>query len=273
VYGLQQAITAATVNHVETDTEVSSNGTLAASQRFSYVPFSTTPELTNHMLRLRSEHVACMSSYSLRALDFTDYGATYLRSQKVPPRTIFQLIIQIAARRHYGYNPSSLDVVGQRHFRRGRVETFNVQTAPVAAFCAAAVDASTTQTDRQRLLTEAIKSHARFVALTTRGRSWARHLMALKEALEPGEGLPTLYTDPVYERTKERKLFTSFGDSGCPELGTCWADKSALWISCEVNDDGYVLASFPLSLPQAGNVMRFLDTVPELTGSKGHDLS
>ncbi|KAI0198106.1 polyketide synthase [Astrocystis sublimbata] len=239
VYGMQQAISDATIDHVEAVGETGAcNSDMSSTPRgVTYLPFSTTPELDAQMLRLRSEHVECMRPYSLRALDFTEYGAAYLRSQRVPPRTVFQLMIQVAVRLHYGYNPNSLDVASLRHFRLGRVETFNVQTAPVTAFCAAMVDASTSVAERQRLLAEAVKSHARLVALTTRGRSWARHLMALKEVVEPGEEVPALYADPLFEKTKERKVFTSFGDSGCPELGTCWADKSALWIACEVADE------------------------------------
>ncbi|RYP61834.1 hypothetical protein DL770_009703 [Monosporascus sp. CRB-9-2] len=241
VYGLQEAIASATVNHIESDREVSSADIQAAAEGLTYLPFSTTDELTKHMTRLRAQHCATMSSYSLCIYEFKDYGAAYLRSQKMPPQSIFQMVIQVAVRRHFGYNPMSLDVVGLRQFLHGRVETFNVQTAEVAAFCAAAEDEAISAAERKRLLSRAVKSHARFVTLTARGRSWTRHLMALREVMEPGEELPALYDDPVYGRTKERKVFTNFGgdsDGAFPEQGTCWADKSALWIACEVTNDG-----------------------------------
>jgi hypothetical protein len=65
--------------------------------------------------------------------------------------------------------------------------------------------------------------------------------VALREGMQDGEELPALYSEPVYLRTKGRKVFISFGDSGCLELGNCWADPQALWLSCEVFDERCVL--------------------------------
>lgn len=245
VYGLQEAISQATVDHVNTHTDNSPADFQAASFAFTYVPFSATPALTAQMNNLRKEHLAVVQPYELHAYDYdSSLGADYLRKLKLPARTIFQMVLQVALRWHYGYNPGSLDVVSLAQFRQGRVETFNVQTAEVAAFCAAADDSSISVQEKKRLLAAAVKSHARWVAMVSRGRGWTRHVLALKEVLQPGEELPSLYTDAVYERTKERKVFTTFGDSGCPELGGCWADRSALWLSCEVTEDGYVLPRF-----------------------------
>jgi hypothetical protein len=193
---------------------------------------------------LRQQHLAVVQPYALHAYDHHDFGAKYLRGLKLPARSVFQMVLQVALRRHYGYNPGSLDVISQAQFRRGRVETFNVQTAEAAALCAAAEDASISVQEKKQLLVAAIKSHARWVANVARGRGWHRHVLALQEVLEPDEELPSLYSDAVYEKTKERKVFTTFGDSGCPELGGCWADKSALWLSCEVTEDGYVRRFF-----------------------------
>lgn len=233
--GLSQAISAATVDHIESLDIVSS--TVCDPEEFKYLPFIATPAINAHISSLRKHHLSFIASYSFRTHTHTAYGATYIRSHKLPPKTVFQLVLQVAVRRHFGYNPSSWDMIVQRQFKRGRFDSLNVQTAEVSAFCAAAEDSDISGADRRRLFLDAVKSHARFVALSTRGRGWMRHVMALKEVMEPGEQLPALYTDPVYLRTRERKVFTSFGDSGCLELGNCWADREALWLSCEVFDD------------------------------------
>ncbi|RYP74743.1 hypothetical protein DL771_002807 [Monosporascus sp. 5C6A] len=238
VYGLQEAIAAATVDHVEVNTGIPPADLQAVASALTYVPFSATPRLTELLDSLRRQHLTVVQPYALHAYDHRGFGAKYLRGLKLPARSTFQMVLQVALRRHYGYNPGSLDVISQAQFRRGRVETFNVQTAEVAAFCAAAEDANISVQEKKQLLTAAIKSHARWVANVARGRGWTRHVLALKEVLEPSEELPSLYSDAVYEKTKERKVFTTFGDSGCPELGCCWADKSALWLSCEVTEDG-----------------------------------
>ncbi|RYO76668.1 hypothetical protein DL766_009828 [Monosporascus sp. MC13-8B] len=124
-----------------------------------------------------------MSPYSLCTYEFKDYGAAHLRSQKRPHQSIFQMIIQVAVCRHFGYNTMSLDVVGLRQFLHGRVQTFNVQTAKVAACCAAAEGEAIGAMERKCLLGGAVKSHAR-------------------EVMEPGEERPALYDDPVYSRAK-----------------------------------------------------------------------
>jgi hypothetical protein len=232
--GLTQALSEATVNHIESLETYSLD---LVSEEFKYIPFFATPSINAHVMQLRKEHLSSISGFSYRVHIHTSYGATYIRSQKLPPKTIFQLILQIAARRKFGYSPSSWDMVVQRQFKRGRFDSINVQTAEVAAFCAIAEDDTVSSAERRRLFLDAVKSHARFVALSTRGRGWMRHVMALKEVMQPGEELPALYTDPVYLRTRERKVFTSFGDSGALELGNCWADREALWLSCELGDN------------------------------------
>ncbi|RYP18624.1 hypothetical protein DL765_003831 [Monosporascus sp. GIB2] len=174
IYGLQEAIVSGTVNHIESDREVPGADIQAAAEGITCLSFPTTDELTKHMTRLRAQYCATMSPYSLCIYQFKGYGAAYLRSQKMPPQSISQIIIQVAVRRHFGYNPMSLDVVGLRQFLHGRIKTFNVQRAEVAIGAA----------ERKRLLSGAVKTQARFVTLTARGRSWTRHLMALKEVLE-----------------------------------------------------------------------------------------
>jgi hypothetical protein len=57
------------------------------------------------------------------------------------------------------------------------------------------------------------------MAFSTRGREWQRHIVALREGMQDDEDLPALYSDPIYLRTTECKVFISFGDSGCLELG------------------------------------------------------
>lgn len=72
------------------------------------------------------------------------------------------------------------------------------------------------------MVLEAVKSHARLVALSTRGRGFRWHLMALQEMWEPGEGLSAFYSDEIYEiysRASEGPVCTSFTEFRLPEMG------------------------------------------------------
>lgn len=107
--GLSQAISAATIDHVESpDVELTAISDLDS---FRYVPFVSTPTIDAHISTLREQHLRSISSYSFRTHTHTTYGANYIRSHKLPPKTVFQLVLQVAVRRHFGYNPSSWDMV------------------------------------------------------------------------------------------------------------------------------------------------------------------
>jgi hypothetical protein len=113
----------------------------------------------------------------------------------------------------------------QQQFVWGDFDSLKAQTREVSTFSNAASEPSQGHippAELRRLLLEAARSHAKLVALSTRCRGWQRHVMALREVMQDGEELPVLYRDPVYLRTKERKVLTSFGDSGYLEL--CWVD-------------------------------------------------
>ncbi|KAJ4396389.1 hypothetical protein N0V93_000608 [Gnomoniopsis smithogilvyi] len=204
---------------------------------YTYMPFISSATLDTRLGDLQSEHLARLEGYSFSCYIHKAWSTEFCRSYKLPPKSVFQMIIQVAVRRHFGYSPLSWDMVVQRQFLRGRFDNMNVQTAEVAAFCEAAWDEERDPMEKRRLFLDAVRSHARFVMLSSRGRGWMRHLMALQDLVEPGNALPRLYSDALYLRTKERKVFTSFGDSGVLELGCCWADREALWISCEVDDN------------------------------------
>lgn len=241
--GLAQAINTSIADgsqrflSANSDPDTAATSLQGADIHYTYMPFKSSVTLNKRLHDLRSEHLARLEGYSFSCYVHRAWSTAFCRLYKLPPKSVFQMIIQVAVRRHFGYSPLSWDMVVQRQFLRGRFDNMNVQTAEVAAFCETAWDASIDRIEKRRLFLDAVRSHAKFVMLSSRGRGWMRHVMALKELVEPGDPLPKLYSDALYLRTRERKVFTSFGDSGILELGCCWADREALWISCEVDDD------------------------------------
>lgn len=205
---------------------------------FSYLPFTLPPTLSKHITSLQTQHQLAHDGYTLANLTQTSYAAAYLRQRKLPPKTVIQLVIQIAVRRLFGYSPlGAVDVISQRPFRGGRTDMIYVMTPPIQAFCAAAEDPSVSGLEKRRLFLEAVKSHARLVALSTRGRGFRWHLMALREMMEPGEELPMFYNDTVFTRTSERPVCTSFTEFGLPEMGRCQPHKSDVWVGVQVFDE------------------------------------
>ncbi|RFU79325.1 polyketide synthase [Trichoderma arundinaceum] len=205
---------------------------------FAYLPFNMPIPLSKHITTLQAQHQIAHDGYTLANLTHTSYAAAYLRQQKLPPKTVIQLVIQVAVRRLFGYNPlGAVDVISQRPFRGGRTDMIYVMTEPVQAFCAAAEDASVSGPEKRRLFLEAVKSHARLMALSTRGRGFRWHLMALREMMEPGEELPRFYNDTVFTRTSERPVCTSFTEFGLPEMGRCQPHKTDVWVGVQVFEE------------------------------------
>ncbi|KAL6899961.1 polyketide synthase [Trichoderma evansii] len=235
--GLIKALNAPAVEHAQL-----SNGSSASSSvvdgDFTYLEFTLPTNLAKIIPTLQTQHRSAHDGYTLANLTQTSYAASYLRQQKLPPKTVIQLLIQVAVRRLFGYNPSgAVDVISQRPFRGGRTDMIYVMTPPVEAFCAAAEDASFSNSEKRKLFLEAIKSHARLVALSTRGRGFRWHLMALREMLEPGEELPVFYKDEVFRRTSERPVCTSFTEFGLPEMGRCQPHKEDVWVGVQVFEE------------------------------------
>ncbi|KAL7941128.1 putative polyketide synthase [Trichoderma barbatum] len=203
-----------------------------------HIPFTLPPTLSKRINALQTQHQLAHDGYTLANLTHTSYAAAYLRQQKLPPKTVIQLVIQVAVRRLFGYNPlGAVDVISQRPFRGGRTDMIYVMTPPIQAFCAAAEDPSVNGVEKRRLFLEAVKSHARLVALSTRGRGFRWHLMALREMMEPGEKLPVFYNDTVFARTSERPVCTSFTEFGLPEMGRCQPHKPDVWVGVQVFDE------------------------------------
>ncbi|KAB5577906.1 putative polyketide synthase [Coniochaeta sp. 2T2.1] len=229
-------------------TAVTTNGNPAPSvdvepgRDFTYLSFTLPPALSPTLPRQREQHISAHAGYTLANLYHTAYGTAYLRQHKLSPKSVMQLVIQVAARHYFGgYNPpGAVDVVSERSFRGGRTDMIYVMTPPVQAFCAATAENGTVQTGprKRALFLDAVRSHARLLALATRGRAGFRwHLMALREMLRPGEEAPELYRDAVYQRTSERPVCTSFTEFGLPEMGRCQPNKGDVWVGVQVLEE------------------------------------
>ncbi|KAH8671737.1 putative polyketide synthase [Xylariales sp. PMI_506] len=207
-----------------------------ASPGFTHLPFMMPASLADRIVSLRAEHLAAHDGYKLVNYDLTSYGTRWLREQRLPPKSVIQVLVQLAVRLVLGTNPSAVDVVSQRPFQGGRTDMIYTSIPEITAFCEAAVTATQVQ-DILVLFKEAIRAHAKLVALAQRGKSWRWHLAALGETLREGEELPELYRDPVYMRTGERRVATSFTEFGVPEMGRCPPKREDVWFGIEAFEE------------------------------------
>ena len=155
-------------------------------------------------------------------------------------KAFFKAIISITVRNFFGYSPPSYEAVSLRSFRLGRMDIYQVHTPEMEALVSTAMSAENpfiSTTTLNKLLQDAVHAHAAGMAHTSRGRGWDRQLTALRYVVEEGEEEPSLFKDPVFLRTRPRKVFVSFSDSGLPEWGSVWRDSEAIWIGVEIYED------------------------------------
>ncbi|KAI0803710.1 hypothetical protein GGR55DRAFT_691540 [Xylaria sp. FL0064] len=183
-----------------------------------------------------TEHLAAHDGYKLVNYDLTSYGTRWLREHCLPPKSVIQVLVQLAVRLVLGTNPSAVDVVSQRPFRGGRTDMIYTSIPEITTFCEAAVATIKAQ-DILVLFKEAVRAHAKLLALAQRGKGWRWHLAALGEMLRGDEELPELYRDPVYLRTGERRVATSFTEFGVPEMGRCPPKREDVWFGIEAFEE------------------------------------
>lgn len=234
-----KAIARAIFGHDPSSTASTPTTTDLRQRSFTHLPFASNPTLDKIMTHLRTQHLGTISDYSYRRYDYTHYGACYLRSHKLPAKAVFQVVLQVAARRYFGYSPVVTEANNQRHFQSGRADGINTNTAEVVAFCAAAGDSTIFVEEKKRKLIAAVRSHAKLVALAMRGCGWRRHIGALILAIRAGDEVPRFFSDPLLQQVmSDNMLFTNFPDPpALLDAGSCWSNRKGIWTNCVVDDE------------------------------------
>lgn len=201
------------------------------------LPLTPNEALAAHIEKVRTDYIANTSSAEHAFLTYSNYGATFLRDQKCSPKSVFQMVVQLAALALFNYTPACWETVSVAHFHMGRVEIIQVILPAVAAFLAVANDTTVALSERRRLLLDATRAHAGAVSKANRGQSAERNLSALRVLLREGEETPVLYEDPVYKRARPRKIMSHCFETGMLEKGFLFRDAEAVWVHYEVYDE------------------------------------
>ncbi|KAF2118615.1 Choline/Carnitine o-acyltransferase-domain-containing protein [Lophiotrema nucula] len=227
------------------------------------LPFITDAGLDDQMTKVRGEYTINTSSAEHAFLTYSSYGSKLLRSQKCPPKSVFQMVVQLAALDLFGYSPACWETVSVAHFHLGRVEIIQVIVPAVASFLAVARDISIPLKERRHMLVEAVRAHASIVSKASRGQYHERNLSALRVLLKEGEDVPALYEDLVYKRARPRKIMSHCFETGMMEKGFLFRDPDAVWVHYEVYDSS---AYFSVTTPEAGRASRFCELLNNAAG-------
>jgi len=177
------------------------------------------------------------------------FGSAFMREYKLPPNSVFQLVVQLAARYFFGYVPACWETVLQTIFHKGRVEINQVVSVEVAEFVKTAADEETPLSLCKQKLIEGARRHSGNILAATRSGGFDRFLSLLREIGKDGEKDPELYSDPPYTRSRPRKIMSSCFKTHMAENGCVQRDDDSIWLHFEVESDRYVVLPSQITNP------------------------
>lgn len=205
--------------------------------------FATDNCIDEEIVRVKEHFNATYSPAEFIRFELPILNNGLLRVHKIQSKFGCQLAIQLASYLHYGQQYPSWETITTMTFHKGRLDWMQVVSQSMAAFCKLAASSNTATTDCLRLLRKAAKAHTSTMTRITRGRGFAAHLEALREAiLEANEELPDLFTDPTWEVmqvTSTRKIKTDASEGlMVQEAGFYMPDPESVWVHYEIGSEG-----------------------------------
>ncbi|KAF9885007.1 polyketide synthase [Aspergillus nanangensis] len=223
-----------------------------------YLPFKIDAALETRIIKVQDQFAASTADAEHAYLLFEGYGSTFLRAQKLSPKSVFQMVVQLAALTTFGYMPPCWETVNQAHYHLGRVDIIQVIVPAVASFVQAAGDSSVPLSQRRALLVDAIRAHVTTINKAGRNLGWERNLTALRALAETPDELPELYQDPVHDRVRPRVMMSNCFETGMLEKGCLWKHPEAVWSHYEVYDQSVY---FSVATSEAHRARRFCENL------------
>ncbi|KAJ5773646.1 ketoacyl-synt-domain-containing protein [Penicillium paradoxum] len=224
------------------------------------LPLKTDAALETRIIKVQEEYAASTSGSEHAYLLFDGYGSTFLRAQRLSPKSVFQMVVQLASLATFGYTPPCWETVNQAHYHLGRVDIIQVIVPAVATFLKVARDSRVPLAQRRALLVDAIRAHVNTINKAGRNLGWERNLTALRALAENPDELPELYKDPVHTRVRPRLMMSNCFETGMMEKGCLWKDPEAVWSHYEVYDESVY---FSVVTSQAHRATCFCENLKE----------
>jgi carnitine O-acetyltransferase len=150
----------------------------------------------------------------MRVESFQGYGSTWIKSAVFSPDAYVQMAIQLASYRLFGKQVGTYESTQVRAFLHGRTEATRSVSPASHAFVESmglepGNDNRETRTKKMDLLRYATESHVDYIRKAARGQGVDRHFFGLSMVVQPGEKSPSLYSHPLYARSKQWRVSTS----------------------------------------------------------------
>lgn len=149
---------------------------------------------------------------------FQGYGSSYIKKSGFPPDGFVQVAMQLATYRLFGEQVASYEATQVRTFLHGRTEVTRGASTDCETFIKRLglrpkydemKDGGAIGKEKLQLLQKAVKTHSRNTSLAAKAQGVDRHLFGLSMMVQPNETAPTLFSNPVFHRSKRWRSSTS----------------------------------------------------------------
>jgi hypothetical protein len=238
--GLNDFVIDAILQHPK-DTTAPFYSPLTAPQEYTLTPTST---LIKHITNLKQTFSTTTASYEHAFFTLPKLGSHHLRAHRLPPASALQILVQLALSRYFAQLTPCWETVSLGTFRRGRVDIVQTVSPPVATWIASLAKPEISRKQKGRLFAEACRAHAAGIGRAFRGKSYARHLLALRCFAEETGVRGGLLDDEISERMRPKKAFSNCHSSRSAEKRCVLEDREGVWMHFEVEDELYVSTFF-----------------------------
>jgi len=204
---------------------------------------SENSKVDSMISKAKSDFYTLVTDHEQHVQSFQGYGGNFIKKAGYSPDAYAQMAIQLAVYRLHGKQVGTYEATQMRPFLHGRTETTRTvskqsyQFVKCMGMMANFNDNAASSDTKKTLLKNAVKSHVKYIGDAAKGKGVDRHLFGMSMLADEKDGMPDLYSDPVFIRSKTWKVSTShlthenienwgFGEVVPNGLGVAYAVKS-----------------------------------------------
>ncbi|KAF4520958.1 hypothetical protein B566_EDAN011594 [Ephemera danica] len=123
-----------------------------------------------------------IDDFEMKCFQFMDYGANFIKAQKLSPDSFIQMALQLAFYRLHKIPGAQYESASLRGFKHGRTEAIRSCSEQTIHFCRTILDESASPEAKVTALRNAVNTHKELVLQAVSGQGVDRHLLGLRMA-------------------------------------------------------------------------------------------
>jgi len=201
---------------------------------WAHISLDNKREIQGLITKAKDEFANLTSEHELHINTFLGYGSDFMKKSGHSPDAYFQVAVQLATYRLFGKQVGTYESTQVRPFLHGRTETTRSVTLESQAFVEQMglhpkhdEHDPTARKKKLELFQEATQAHRVYTGDAASGMGVDRHFLGLSMCVKDGEEAPSLFSDPLFIRSKRWRVSSSTTPH-CPGFGEVVSDGVGL---------------------------------------------